>query len=64
MAAYVEVHLDESSIGPTTVLLHPREFKSGSTGYFATAKVETGDPAVRFQATLTLVRIGSKPTSK
>jgi hypothetical protein len=64
MAAYVEVHLDESAIGPTTLLLNPRVFKSGSNGYFCTGKVETGNPDVRFQATITLVRIGSRPAGQ
>jgi hypothetical protein len=63
MAAFAEITVPESAIGSTSIVLHPRTFKSGSVGYFATSKVETGSPDVRYQATITLVRIGSRPAT-
>ena len=43
------------------MLLSPKEFSTGSTGYFASGKVALGDDAEKgYQAQVQMVRIGSK----
>jgi hypothetical protein len=63
MATTVEIQV-EGALVATTMVLNPRTFKTGSVGYFGTGKVETGNPDERYQATISLVRIGSKPAAK
>lgn len=43
------------------LVLSPKQFSTGSTGFFANGKVSLGDDAERgYQAQVQLVRIGSK----
>ncbi len=43
-------------------MLSPKQFSTGSTGFFASGKVSLGDEAEKgYQAQVQLVRIGSKP---
>lgn len=39
----------------------PKQFKTGSRGYYGTGKIN--DNGKRYQASVQLVEIGSKPTS-
>lgn len=42
--------------------LSPKQFSTGSTGYFTTGKVSLGDDAEKgYQTQVQMVRIGSKP---
>jgi hypothetical protein len=42
----------------------PKEFKSGSRGFYANAKIVNPDnPAARYQCGLTFTLIGSKPSA-
>ncbi|MCL6510734.1 MAG: hypothetical protein K6U78_08605 [Anaerolineae bacterium] len=44
------------------LVLSPKQFSTGSTGFFASGKVSLGDEAEKgYQAQVQLVRIGSKP---
>jgi len=44
------------------LVLSPKQFSTGSTGFFATGKLSLGDEAEKgYQAQVQLVRIGSKP---
>lgn len=49
-------------IGDAQVILNPKEFKTGSFGYFSNEKVivQVGGTPVKFQANLQLAAIGSK----
>ena len=43
--------------------LTPKDFKTGSSGYYASLKLMLGDDAVKgYQAQVQLVKIGSKET--
>jgi hypothetical protein len=51
--------IDGQEVGMLT--LSPKDFSTGSVGYFASGKVTLGDEADRgYQAQVQLVRIGSK----
>ncbi|MFC1463599.1 MAG: hypothetical protein ACFLMY_02005 [Candidatus Brachytrichaceae bacterium NZ_4S206] len=57
----VKFLVDGQEVG--TLALSPKQFSTGSTGFFASGKVSLGDEAERgYQAQVQLVRIGSKPT--
>jgi len=44
------------------LVLSPKQFSTGSTGFFASGKLSLGDEAEKgYQAQVQLVRIGSKP---
>lgn len=45
-----------------TIPMAPRQFKSGSDGFFGQGKVVDGEQ--RYQVQVTAVRIGSKPAQK
>jgi len=44
-----------------TIVLEPTTFKTGSTGYRAVGKMDTGEEGGRLQIGANLVLIGSKP---
>lgn len=46
--------------GKGVVIAQPRQFKTGSRGYFGAGKVKALDGR-RFQVTINVVEIGSKP---
>lgn len=47
------------------LLVTPKTFSTGSTGYFGTGKVALGDEAEKgYQVQVQMVRIGSKPADK
>ncbi len=55
----VKFLVDGKEVG--MMLLNPKEFKTGSTGYFANGKISLGDDAVKgYQAQVQLVKVGSK----
>jgi hypothetical protein len=61
MNIIVELKTDAGQlIGLMTVL--PKDFKTGSKGYFASSKVEI--EGKRYQAQIQLVEIGSKTSAK
>ncbi len=44
------------------LLLSPKNFSTGSTGYFGTGKVSFGDDAEKgYQVQVQAIKIGSKP---
>jgi hypothetical protein len=48
-----------------SLMLAPKQFSTGSVGFFANGKIALGDDAERgYQAQVQLVRIGSKETKK
>jgi len=51
---------DGKAIGTVTAL--PKDFKTGSRGFYANGKVEVNGK--RYQMQVQLVEIGSKPTSE
>ncbi|MCS7055450.1 MAG: hypothetical protein NZM18_04655 [Thermoflexales bacterium] len=56
----VKFLVDGQEVG--TLVLSPKQFSTGSTGFFANGKVSLGDEAEKgYQAQVQLVRIGSKP---
>lgn len=55
----VKFLIDGQEVG--MLLLSPKEFSTGSTGYFASGKVTLGDEAEKgYQAQVQMVKIGSK----
>lgn len=55
----VKFLIDGQEVG--MLLLSPKDFSTGSTGYFASGKVTLGDEAEKgYQAQVQMVRIGSK----
>ncbi|MGQ9813703.1 MAG: hypothetical protein ACUVR3_00880 [Candidatus Roseilinea sp.] len=55
----VKFLIDGSEVG--TILLTPKDFKTGSTGFYGQGKIAIGDDAGKgYQAQVQLVRIGSK----
>jgi hypothetical protein len=55
----VKFYIGDEEVG--MLLLSPKEFSTGSTGYFASGKVTLGDEAEKgYQAQVQMVRIGSK----
>ena len=42
----------------------PKTFSTGSDGYYATGKVVDPATGATYQASMTLVRVGSKPAAK
>ncbi len=56
----VKFLVDGQEVG--VLMLSPKQFSTGSTGFFASGKVSLGDEAEKgYQAQVQLVRIGSKP---
>ncbi len=56
----VKFLVDGQEVG--MLVLSPKQFSTGSTGFFASGKVSLGDEAEKgYQAQVQLVRIGSKP---
>jgi hypothetical protein len=55
----VKFFVDGNEVG--TILLNPKDFKTGSTGYFGNGKISLNDDATKgYQAQVQLVKIGSK----
>jgi hypothetical protein len=55
----VKFLVDGNEVG--TILLNPKDFKTGSTGYFGNGKISLNDDAAKgYQAQVQLVKIGSK----
>ncbi|MCS7059660.1 MAG: hypothetical protein RMN25_00705 [Anaerolineae bacterium] len=55
----VKFFVDGNEVG--TILLTPKDFKTGSTGFYGMGKIAIGDDAEKgYQAQVQLVRIGSK----
>jgi hypothetical protein len=55
----VKFLVDGQEVG--MLLLSPKDFSTGSTGYFTSGKVSLGDDAEKgYQAQVQMVRIGSK----
>ncbi|MFN3704687.1 MAG: hypothetical protein ACK4WM_01655 [Thermoflexales bacterium] len=55
----VKFYVNDREVG--TLLLSPKEFSTGSVGYFANGKISLGDDAQKgYQAQVQLVKIGSK----
>jgi hypothetical protein len=46
-----------------TLVASPKTFSTGSTGFFASGKIQMPD-GTRLQASVNLVTIGSKPAAK
>ena len=58
-AIKVKFFIGDEEVG--MLLLSPKTFSTGSTGYFASGKVTLGDEAEKgYQAQVQMVRIGSK----
>ncbi|BCX05269.1 MAG: hypothetical protein KatS3mg053_3207 [Candidatus Roseilinea sp.] len=56
----VKFLVDGQEVG--VLVLSPKQFSTGSTGFFASGKLSLGDEAEKgYQAQVQLVRIGSKP---
>ena len=59
----VKIFVDGEETG--MLLVMPKTFSTGSTGYFGTGKVSLGDEAEKgYQVQVQMVRIGSKPAEK
>ncbi len=59
----VKFYVNDTEVG--MLLLSPKEFSTGSVGYFANGKISLGDDAQKgYQAQVQLVRIGSKSHKK
>ncbi len=55
----VKFYVDGNEVG--TILLNPKDFKTGSTGFFGNGKISLNDDAAKgYQAQVQLVKIGSK----
>jgi hypothetical protein len=55
----VKFLIDGQEVG--MLLLSPKEFSTGSTGYFASGKITLGDEAEKgYQVQVQMVKIGSK----
>ena len=55
----VKFLIDGNEVG--TLLLNPKDFKTGSTGFFGIGKINLHDDASKgYQAQVQLVKIGSK----
>ena len=52
----------EAAGGTATLLAEPRTFKTGSRGFYGQGKVQ-GTDGRRFQVSVNVVEIGSKPSS-
>lgn len=56
----VKFIVDGNEVG--MLLLSPKNFSTGSTGYFGTGKVSFGDDAEKgYQVQVQAIKIGSKP---
>jgi len=49
--------------GTATIIADPRQFKTGSRGFYGQGKVQGAD-GWRFQISINVVEIGSKPAAK
>ena len=59
----VKFYIGDEEVG--MLLLAPKDFSTGSTGYFSTGKVTLGDDAEKgYQVQVQMVRIGSKAQKK
>jgi hypothetical protein len=59
----VKFYIGDEEVG--MLLLAPKEFSTGSTGYFTNGKVSLGDDAEKgYQVQVQMVRIGSKAQKK
>ncbi len=55
----VKFYVNDREVG--MLLLSPKEFSTGSVGYFANSKISLGDDAQKgYQAQVQLVKIGNK----
>ena len=55
----VKFLVDGNEVG--TILLNPKDFKTGSTGFYGQGKITLNDDAAKgYQAQVQLVKIGSK----
>ncbi|MCS7088499.1 MAG: hypothetical protein NZL91_07375 [Thermoflexales bacterium] len=59
MIVKVKFFVNNEEVG--TILLSPKEFRTGSVGFYGNGKLSLGDDAEKgYQAQVQLVRIGSK----
>ncbi len=59
MIVKVKFYVNNEEVG--TILLSPKEFRTGSVGFYGNGKLSLGDGAEKgYQAQVQLVRIGSK----
>jgi len=56
----VEIKQDDKMVG--LLMAAEKEFKTGSKGFFGTAKIQIGEK--RYQVQVQLVEIGSKPKAE